>query len=186
MTRWSLITVVLLLYLPMLFCGSASGSESSVLHNGLLHHIVADAEMYWMHGLVEITYSITNATAGTISLSFTCMESVAVYRELGVRIYPPSGPCVWADPPGCYWILWNDQLAPGESFSMSTTWDMTDDDTGEPVSQPGIYRVKGSDFISDPEYSYWVTTEIELLDPSTGAPEQSAVAWGTIKALYRP
>ena len=185
MWRLSVTASVLLVCGLLLIYSPAAGNENSVVHNGLLHHIETDAAMYWMYGSVEIAYSITNVTAETLRLGFTCLESTGVYRELGVRIYPPSGPCVWADPPGCYWIVWYDELAPGASFSMAPIWDMTDDDTGHYVSQAGVYRIKGSDFIDDPEYNYSVTVEVELLDPSTGAPEQSPTAWSTIKALYR-
>ena len=164
---------------------SGAANRNSIIHNGLLHYIETDAAMYWMHGPVDISYSITNVTEDSIGLTFSCMHGGIDY-QLWVRIYPPDGPIAWADPPGCYYPGWYGVLGPGESYSRETTWDMWNMIHEHYITQPGMWRIRGSDFIvSPPEYHHWVDVEIEILDPATGMEEGPPRTWSVIKALYR-
>jgi hypothetical protein len=170
----------------MLMLPSASTAQhsNSAVHNGLLYAIETDASMYWMYSQVAVSYSVTNVTQDPIHLTLECMKDGGVWDPLLLRIFPPDGPIAWWDPVGCYWMYTDDVLAPGASFLKEITWDMVTVSGGH-VNQTGTYTIKGSMYVSEPEYNYTIALGIELLDPASGVSDGLPDSWSTIKALYR-
>ena len=153
--------------------------SSTAMHSGLLHELSTDASIYVMHEPVSIDYSVTNESTGDVWLEYPCQN-----RPLALKVLDPYGQPVWIFP-GCIDSIWWDLFEVGESYVLQEQWDMVDDFTGEPISEAGIYTVQGILSTYTEPYFYVLSLEITIVDAETLVPEQQAVTWSLIKALYR-
>ena len=166
--------------LVLAVAGASAQVSTTEMHEGLLHELSVDRAIYVMHESVSIAYSVTNESGGDIWLEYGCG-----YVTVALRVLDPDDQPIWIHPSGCLDVIWWDEFLAGEFYAEQQQWNMTDDFTLEPISEPGVYTVQGMLTTYTEPYFHILSLEITIVGAETVVSEEQTTTWSLIKALYQ-
>ena len=181
MHGWHLLAGFFLALLLAVPESSLAVNSISATHNGLLHTLQTDEQLYVLGDLVDVHYSVENITPDSLDL---------MHPQCGcpvwVTVFAGPDSVVWCNPCACADELCLDTLGPGESYVKEFTWDLENYWTGEPIESRGIHTVNGRLQVRPEEYEFELDLEITILGDATGLSwAETERTWCAIKSLYR-
>ncbi len=103
---------------------------------GLELTLITDKTTYALGEEIQMTFTVENTSGKTINIGYGSSQTYDYYATHNGNIV-----WQWSYRYGFYHVVWNYDLAPGESLIYNDIWDMKDNGSPAELVSPGKYKI---------------------------------------------